>query len=81
MKDAHMTISSIADSVPAKAASVATFGGSAGAIFGGINQWNAVATIGGIVIGLLGLALNWYFKLQHLELARARLRVELEDEA
>jgi hypothetical protein len=79
MKDGTMSISSTADTVAAKAASAATFGGSAGAIFGGINDWNAIATIGGIVIGLLGLALNWYYKQAALDLARERRRGPVEE--
>jgi heme/copper-type cytochrome/quinol oxidase subunit 1 len=58
-----------ADTFAAKAASAATYTGSAGAIYGGLNDWNAIATIGGILIGLAGLALNAYFKWRHLKIA------------
>lgn len=54
----------IADTVDAvgSKAPVATFGGSAVGIFGGVNDWNMIATIGGIVIGLAGLLVTIFFK-------------------
>jgi len=49
------------DALASKTANVATYGGSAGAIFGGINA-NWVAAIGGIVIGLAGLLVTIYYR-------------------
>ncbi len=54
-----------ATTVGAKAAPVATYGGSATAILGGINDMNTIAVIGGILIGLAGFFLNWYYKAKH----------------
>lgn len=53
----------------AKAASASQWGGSAAAILGGINS-NWVAAIGGILIGIAGLLMNWWFKHEHLKIAR-----------
>lgn len=43
-------------------AAIATYTGAGTAIFGGINDMNAIAVIGGIVIGLAGFFLNWFYK-------------------
>jgi hypothetical protein len=51
-----------------KTTNVATYGGSTMAIFGGLNA-NELAAIGGILIGLIGLAVNVYFKWRHLKIA------------
>lgn len=73
-----MSIQSGAETFAAKAASAATYGGSAGAIFGGINA-NWVAAIGGIVIGLAGLLLNWYYKHKAYQLAKRKAGLDEEE--
>lgn len=65
-----------------KAATVATYTGSAGAIASGMasdtvfglttTQWSVVGVIGGLVIALLGFAVNIYFKRQHLLIAQQK---------
>lgn len=65
-----------------KTASVATYGGASGAIASGLasdtvlglttSQWSVVGVIGGLLIALLGFAVNVYFKRQHLLIAQAR---------
>jgi hypothetical protein len=49
----------------AKAASAATYGGSATAVFFGLTA-NEFAAIGGLFIALIGLLVNIWFKHQHL---------------
>lgn len=58
-----------ASAVATKAASVATYGGASSAVFFGLTT-NEVGTICGVVIGLVGLVANIWFKHQHLKLAR-----------
>ncbi len=63
-----------------KTATAATYGGSAGAAMSGLasdavfglttSQWSVIGVIGGLVIALLGFAVNFYFKQQHLLIAR-----------
>jgi len=57
-----------------KAASAATYTGATGAALFGLSstQWSSIGVIGGLVIALLGLAVNVYFKAQHLRIAQAR---------
>lgn len=62
---------SVVDTVVTKTATAATYGGSGTAIFGGINA-NWVAAVGGVLIGIAGLLVNWYFRYQHLKLAREK---------
>lgn len=54
-----------------KAASAATYGGSASAVFFGLTA-NEFAAIGGLATALVGLLINVWFKFQHLELAKKK---------
>lgn len=58
-----------ASAVAAKASSIATYGGASSAIFFGLTA-NEFGTLCGVVIGLIGLVANIWFKHQHLKLAR-----------
>jgi hypothetical protein len=76
---AGMPASGDASVVPlAKTATTAIYGGSASAIFGGLNA-NEFAAIGGILIGLAGLIVNIWFKWQHLKIARAAAKADTEE--
>jgi hypothetical protein len=59
----------VASAVAAKTASVATYGGAGSAVFFGLSA-NEFGALCGVVIGLIGLIANIYFKHQHLEIAR-----------
>jgi hypothetical protein len=56
-----------------KAASTATYGGSAGAMYFGYTA-NEIAAFGGLFVAIIGLVvsqlINWYYKAQHLKLAK-----------
>lgn len=55
----------------AKAASAATYGGSATAVFFGLTA-NEFAALGGLAIAIIGLLVNIWFKHQHLKIAREK---------
>jgi hypothetical protein len=59
----------VASAIAAKTASVATYGGAGSAIFFGLSA-NEFGALCGVVIGLIGLVANIYFKYQHLEVAK-----------
>lgn len=65
-----------------KAANAATYGGSGTAVFFGMTA-NEIAAIGGLIVAIVGLvvsqAMNWYFKAQHLKIARETAKAS-EDE-
>jgi len=79
-----LSLSQYADSAASKVASAATFGGSAVSVYGGINgwlnslNWNAVATMGGLVLGVAGFALNWFYKERHYRIALQNKKPDLE---
>jgi hypothetical protein len=55
-----------------KVATTAQYGGSGGAFYFGLSagEWQVIGVVGGLLIALLGFAINWYYKAQHLKLAR-----------
>jgi hypothetical protein len=59
----------VASAVATKTASVATYGGAGSAVFFGLSA-NEFGALCGVIIGLVGLVANIYFKYQHLKLAR-----------
>jgi hypothetical protein len=59
----------VASAVASKTASVATYGGAGSAVFFGLSA-NEFGALCGVIIGLVGLVANIYFKYQHLKLAR-----------
>jgi len=58
-----------ASALATKASGVATYGGAGSAIFFGLTA-NEFGALCGVVIGVIGLVANIYFKYQHLELAK-----------
>lgn len=60
-----------------KTSAIAVYGGSAGAVLFGLTA-GELAALGGLVIGVIGLAVNAYFKHQHLKLAKSRHRAGRE---
>ena len=67
MSDSHTT--SVASTVAEKLATTATYGGSASAVFFGLNAAE-FAAIAGVAIAFAGLLANIWFKYQHLQIAK-----------
>lgn len=55
-----------------KIASTAQYGGSGGAFYFCLSagEWQIIGVAGGLLVAVLGFAVNWYYKEQHLRLAR-----------
>lgn len=72
-----------------KVATAATYTGSAGAIASGMasdtvlglttSEWSVVGVIGGLLIALLGLAVNIYFKRQYKLIALKNAKFDLDE--
>lgn len=58
--------------VAAKAATAAQYGGSGAAVYFGLTA-NEIGAFGGLLIGLIGLLINVIFKWKHLQIAKKRL--------
>ncbi len=75
--------------VMGKLATVATYGGAGGAIASGLSsetvfglttsEWTVVGVIGGMIIGVLGLLVNAYFKRQHLLIAMRTAKADPDE--
>lgn len=68
----------INESLSTKAASAATYGGSATAVFFGLTA-NEFAALGGLCIAVIGLLVNIWFKYQHLKIAKQNNKPIMED--
>lgn len=60
-----------------KAATAAQYGGSASAIYFGLTA-NEIAAFGGLFIAIIGLAVNIWYKHQHLKIAKEKAKAEEE---
>jgi hypothetical protein len=54
-----------------KAATAAQYGGSASAVYFGLTA-NEIAAFGGLIIAIIGLIVNIWYKHQHLKLAKRK---------
>jgi hypothetical protein len=54
-----------------KVATAAQYGGSAGAVYFGLTA-NEIAAFGGLIIAIIGLLVNIWFKHQHLQIAKTK---------
>lgn len=63
-----------------KAASAATYGGSGVAVYFGFSpgEWQVIGIVGGLVFAAAGWATNFYFKRQHLLLAKSKAQADPE---
>ena len=69
---------SVATTISEKAATAATYGGSASAVFFGLNAAE-FAAVGGVVIAFAGFIVNVWFRHQHLKLAREQALTKKSD--
>jgi hypothetical protein len=60
--------------IGAKTALIAQYGGSASAAIFGLTatEWQVVGVIGGLVIATVGFFVSWFYKAQHLKVAREK---------
>lgn len=54
-----------------KAATTAQYGGSGAAVYFGLTA-NEIAAFGGLIIAIIGLAVNIWYKHQHLQIAKRK---------
>ena len=54
-----------------KTATAAQYGGSSAAVIFGLTA-NEFAALGGLFIGVIGFFVNWWYKHQHLRIAKKR---------
>lgn len=66
------------ESVVTKTASVATYGGSATAVFFGLTA-NEFAALGGLCVAVIGLLVNIWFKYEHLKIAKQAMKPDSEE--
>ena len=72
-----------------KKATAVTYTGSSVAVMSGLasdtvlglttSQWSVVGVIGGLVIGLIGVLVNAYFKQQHLLIAQMSAKADPDE--
>ena len=60
-----------------KAATTAQYGGSATAVYFGLTA-NEIAAFGGLIIAIIGLIVNIWYKHQHLKIAKEKAQAEEE---
>ena len=60
-----------------KAATTAQYGGSASAIYFGLTA-NEIAAFGGLIIAIVGLIVNIWYKHQHLKIAKEKAKADEE---
>ena len=61
-----------------KAATTAQYGGSGAAVYFGLTA-NEIAAFGGLIIAIIGLAVNIWYKHQHLKIAKEKAKSENEE--
>jgi hypothetical protein len=60
-----------------KAATTAQYGGSGAAVYFGLTA-NEIAAFGGLFIAIIGLAVNIWYKHQHLKIAKEKAKADEE---
>lgn len=64
--------SDAAHAAATKAATTAQYGGSGAAVYFGLTA-NEIAAFGGLLVAVIGLLINWYYKHQHFVLTQKKL--------
>ena len=60
-----------------KAATTAQYGGIGAAVYFGLTA-NEIAAFGGLIIAIIGLAVNIWYKHQHLKIAKEKAKADEE---
>ena len=58
-----------------KAATTAQYGGSGAAVYFGLTA-NEIAAFGGLIIAIIGLGVNIWYKHQHLKIAKEKAKAD-----
>lgn len=66
------------ENIIVKAATTATYGGSASAVIFGLSA-NEFAALGGLCVAIIGLLIGTWFKHQHLKIAKQSLQANKEE--
>lgn len=66
------------ENIIVKAATTATYGGSASAVIFGLSA-NEFAALGGLCVAIIGLLIGTWFKYQHLKIAKQSLQTNKEE--
>ena len=61
-----------------KAATTAQYGGSGAAVYFGLTA-NEIAAFGGLIIAMIGLLVNIWYKHQHLKIAKEKAKAQDEE--
>lgn len=61
-----------------KAATTAQYGGSGAAVYFGLTA-NEIAAFGGLIIAMIGLLVNIWYKHQHLKIAKEKAKPQDEE--
>ena len=61
-----------------KAATAAHYGGSGAAVYFGLTA-NEIAAFGGLIIAMIGLLVNIWYKHQHLKIAKEKAKPQDEE--
>lgn len=73
-----MNISNQSAEVVMRTAVTAQYGGAGAGFYFGMTA-NEFAALGGVLIGVVGLLVNVYFKWQHLKLAREQRKADADE--
>jgi len=66
------------ENITIKAATTATYGGSASAVIFGLSA-NEFAALGGLCVAIVGLIISTWYKHQHLQIAKENVKTNKEE--
>jgi len=66
----------VTEAAVTKAATTAQYAGSSTAVAFGMTgtEWSVIGVVGGLIVAILGFAVNWFYKERHYRLAQEKSR-------